>query len=182
MFYLFGLNLFLEFLLGLGLFISLFRPNHRLWPPPKKGSWQFWYIHFLTESSMGCFLIIGLIDYDSFLITNWLRPISSFFLIIPGLIIFLWAISTLRIETSLGIKGKLTTKGPYRYSRNPQYLGIIILLLGGMIFFNSVFAYITGFIGIFLFFFTSFVEESWLKEKYKEEYQKYCKKVPRFFF
>jgi hypothetical protein len=111
-FYLFALALILESLLGFGLITSLLYPKHRIWPPPKLGSWQYWYTHFLTESSIFCFLILGVLDWNSFFITHWIRFLFSFILIFPGLVIFWWGIHTLKLKTSLGIKEKLITTGP----------------------------------------------------------------------
>lgn len=57
----------------------------------------------------------------------------------------------LSINASLGLRGGLTTRGPYRYSRNPQYVGAALFFAGFMVAFNSLFAYITGTMGIALF-------------------------------
>jgi len=179
-FYVLGLTLILELLLAIGLLISLMYPKHRLWPPPKKGSWQYWYIHSITESSILCFLVLGFIDWNTFFLTHWARFAIAFSMMIPGTTIFLWALNTLKLKTSLGSRGKIITQGPYRYSRNPQYIGFALFLLGAIFFFNSLSATITGWIGIILFLFTPFVEESWLKDQFQEEYHNYCKKVPRF--
>ena len=103
--------------------------------------------------------------------------IFGLFLMTLGLFLFLWALKTLSLKTSLGLKGKLITNGPYKYSRNPQYLGFNVFLLGAVLFFNSYFVVITGLIGIILFFFAAITEESWLKEQFKEEYHIYCKTV-----
>ena len=97
-----------------------------------------------------------------------------------GAAVFLWALRTLTINTSLGLKGKLVTAGPYRYSRNPQYVGVILFFSGTILLYNSFYAFVTGIIGIIWFVLTPFIEESWLKEQFKEEYDEYRKKVPRF--
>ena len=179
-FALFGITLVIELLLGGGLIVSLLLPKYRLWPPPKKGSWQYWYIHISTESSISSYLILGFLDWNTFFLTHWLRFIFAYFFIAAGAAVFLWALRTLTINTSLGLKGKLNTLGPYRFSRNPQYVGIILFLLGTIILYNSFYAFVTGIIGIIWFLLTPFIEESWLKEQFKEEYDEYNKKVPRF--
>jgi len=97
-----------------------------------------------------------------------------------GAIVFFWTLRTLTLHTSLGLRGNLITEGPYRYSRNPQYLATVLVFSGALLFFNSFFASIVGVIGNLLFILTPFVEESWLQEQYREEYEDYCKKVPRF--
>ena len=177
---LFGITLVLKLLLGGGLIISLLVPKYRVWPPPQKGSWQYWYIHFSTESSIFCYLILGFLDWNTFFLTNCLRFFFASILMIPGAAIFLWALRTLTVNSSLGLKGKLITFGPYRYSRNPQYLGVILFFSGTTLFFNSFYALIIGVIGNIWFLLTPFVEEPWLREQFREEYDEYSQKVPRF--
>jgi protein-S-isoprenylcysteine O-methyltransferase Ste14 len=176
----FAITLVFELLLGIGLVLSLLNSKHRVWPTPRKGSWQYWYIHFLTESSLLCFFVLGFFDWNTFFLKHWLRVTIAIPLIAVGTIIFLWALRTLTLNTSLGSRGKLIKEGPYRYSRNPQYLGIFLFLSGSMLLFNSFYQYLTGIIGIVLFLLVAFVEETWLKEQYKEEYETYRKEVPRF--
>jgi protein-S-isoprenylcysteine O-methyltransferase Ste14 len=80
----------------------------------------------------------------------------------------------------LGLKEKLITVGSYKHLRNPQYLGLVLFFSGTILFFNSVYAFIIGFIGNVCFLLTPFVEEPWLREQFREDYDDYCKKVPRY--
>ena len=176
----FGVTLVFQLLLGVGLALSLLHQKRRVWPPPKKWSWQFWYIHFSTESSMLGFFALGFIDWNTFFLKHWLRFVFSPFLIIVGVIFFVWALLTLTVKTSLGSKGKLVTEGPYRYVRNPQYLGTVLFISGTVLLFNSLYQFITGTIGIIWFLLAAFAEEPWLRDQFKEEYAAYCKEVPRF--
>lgn len=176
----FGITLVFELLLGTALIVSLLYPKHRVWPPPKKGTWQYWYIHFSTESSMLCSFALGFFDWDTFFLKCWLRFVFAPFLIAVGAIIFLWALQTLTINASLGSKGKFVTDGPYKYSRNPQYLGTVLFSSGTLFLFNSVYQFVAGAIGIIWFLLAAFAEEAWLKDQFKEEYDAYRKKVPRF--
>ena len=178
----FGITLVFELLLGTALIVSLLDPKHRMWPPPRKGSWQYWYIHFSTESSMLCFFALGFLDWNTFFLNHWLRFAFAPPLITVGAMVFLWGLRTLTLQTSLGSDGKLIKEGPYQYTRNPQYLGTVLFLLGSMLLFNSFYQFVAGVIGIVLFLLAAFVEEAWLKEQYKEEYENYKKEVPRFLF
>jgi protein-S-isoprenylcysteine O-methyltransferase Ste14 len=165
-FILFGVTLFFEVLIGVGLLMSLVLPAHRIWPPPKKRSWQFVYMHLLTESSISLYFVLGFLDLNTFFFTHWIHFFFGSISTAVGALIFVWALGTLTIATSLGLKQRIVNKGPYTYSRNPQYIGIVLFLIETMLIFNS--------------FNASFVEEPWLKENFGEEYENYRKKVPRF--
>ena len=141
---------------------------------------EYWYVHFLTKGSIFCFLVVGFLDWNSFILTHWLRFVIASIVIAVGAIIFFWALRTLSLPTSLGLRGNLITQGPYRYSRNPQYMATVLFLSGALLVFNSFFASVIGVIGNLLFILTAFVEESWLQEQYGEEYEDYREKVPRF--
>ncbi|MEX2737936.1 MAG: isoprenylcysteine carboxylmethyltransferase family protein [Candidatus Wukongarchaeota archaeon] len=176
----FGITLVFELLLGTALIVSLLYPKYRVWPPPKKGAWQYWYIHFSTESTIFFFFVLGFLDWNTFFLRHWFRFVFAPLFIALGAIIFLWALRTLTINTSLGSKGKFVNDGPYRYSRNPQYLGTVLFFSGTMLLFNSLYQFVTGTIGIICFLLAAFAEETWLRDQFKEKYDAYCKKVPRF--
>jgi protein-S-isoprenylcysteine O-methyltransferase Ste14 len=91
-----------------------------------------------------------------------------------------WAIKTLSLHQSHGLKGKLVLTGPYKYTRNPQYIGIIFLIIGALFLFNSLLFLINGTLGIIIFLILPFAEEPWLEKQYGEKYNEYKKKVRRF--
>ncbi len=76
---------------------------------------------------------------------------------------------------------KLVISGLYRFSRNPMYVGVTLILIGEAIFFQSVQLLIYSLL-VFLAFniFTILVEEPRLKKDFGEEYNRYCKKVSRW--
>nr|HPN68070.1 isoprenylcysteine carboxylmethyltransferase family protein [Saprospiraceae bacterium] len=76
---------------------------------------------------------------------------------------------------------KLVHKGLYQYSRNPMYVGVIMILLGEVIFTQSIplLIYILIIFTIFNIFII-FFEEPRLKKDFQEEYIHYCKKVRRW--
>jgi len=75
---------------------------------------------------------------------------------------------------------KLFTHGLFRYSRNPNYLGMVVTLLGVSLILGSLISYIFPIIFFFLLYFTIFEEEKELEKKYGKKYLNYKKKVRRW--
>lgn len=76
---------------------------------------------------------------------------------------------------------KLVVSGLYRFSRNPMYIGVMLMLIGEAIFFSSTYLGIytaVVFIGFNLF--ISLHEEPRLKRDFGSEYQLYLKTVRRW--
>jgi protein-S-isoprenylcysteine O-methyltransferase Ste14 len=77
----------------------------------------------------------------------------------------------------------LVVRGPYRWTRNPMYVGVVGILTGEALFFQSfpllVYA-LFMFLGFHLFIIA--YEEPTLRRKFGESYQRYCKTAPRWFF
>ena len=76
---------------------------------------------------------------------------------------------------------KLVIKGPYKYSRNPMYIAVMIILIGEAIFFNSFNLWIyLSFVFLVFNLFIMLVEEPRLKKDFNEAYFQYCQKVRRW--
>lgn len=75
----------------------------------------------------------------------------------------------------------IVTKGPFKYTRNPMYLGYITMLIGTSILLGTFSPLIVIPI-IFLILHTQFVlrEEKWMEEWFGEPYLEYKKKTPRW--
>jgi protein-S-isoprenylcysteine O-methyltransferase Ste14 len=76
---------------------------------------------------------------------------------------------------------RLVVSGLYRYSRNPMYWGVIVILMGEAIFFQSLSLW-SYLVLIFICFngFIMFVEEPRLKRDFGGEYDEYCRRVGRW--
>ena len=85
------------------------------------------------------------------------------------------------LESSVEVQSELVTTGFYRFSRNPMYLGGIIILLGESILLGSI---ITFAAPVLFFLAVSMIvipkEEKDLETKFGEEYLKYKKTVRRW--
>ena len=78
---------------------------------------------------------------------------------------------------------ELIVDGIYKYSRNPQYLGMILIMLGNGLILNSS-KLIKIVLLIFLLFnmFIIFVEEKGMRRAFGEKYKKYCNKTGRWIY
>ena len=76
---------------------------------------------------------------------------------------------------------RLVTKGPYRFVRNPMYLGAALALGGAALFYMS--ALLLSYAGFFLLathLFVVFYEEPTLRSTFGAQYEAYCSKVGRW--
>jgi len=89
---------------------------------------------------------------------------------------------TKRLEFLIGTEPvKLVSKGLYRYSRNPMYLGVVGMVYGISIYFESISTLIYA-LGISIFFHLVivYIEEPHLKRKYGQEFESYLQETNRW--
>lgn len=139
-------------------------------------------------------IVAGLLPY--YILTsqaNDFIPESFKVIHILGILVFLFGLFImLTCIRSFAIEGKgtlspvdptkqLVTKGLYRYSRNPMYVGVLLILIGEAIFFQSAKLWRYALI-VFLVFnlFIILIEEPRLRKDFGKTYQSYCKKVRRW--
>ena len=155
-------------------------PDRRIWPPPDRYSWQ----HVL---SWACFFAVcGLntallfLDWNSWIFKSDLRFIIGIPMALLGGFLAVWGVVTLGVTNSSGLKGGFVPSGPYRFTRNPQYLGDNILFVGVSIIANSLLLWITHAMLILVFFMAPLAEERWLEDQYGQAYREYLRKIRRF--
>jgi len=75
----------------------------------------------------------------------------------------------------------LVTTGLFQYSRNPMYLGVILIFLGDLVFFETLvyLFYALGVWGLFHLF-VVYYEEPRLGREFGESYRNYTSRVPRW--
>ncbi len=91
-----------------------------------------------------------------------------------------WGVVTLGVRNISGLKDAFNTSGPYRFTRNPQYLGDLILFVGLSLIANSNHLWITHILLILVFVIKPLAEETWLEDQYGETYRSYKRDTVRF--
>ena len=139
-------------------------------------------------------LIAGLFPYlllrlegKTFLVNTWtIWQIAGIIAVFSGF--FIMVICILRFATEgkgtlspLDPTKKLVIKGFYKYSRNPMYVGVFLLLTGETIFWQSfILAGYAAIVFIGFNLFTILHEEPRLKRDFGTEYEQYSQKVRRW--
>ena len=170
-------------LIYLGLFILTIKmPDFRFWPPPGPRSWQFFASWFMASVVAVIFLILGMADFDSaFLPALRQRAPFTLVLFIPGGALGFWSFASFGLRSTIGLGDRLITGGPYQYTRNPQYLGDSLNIIGFMLLTNSWMVWVIGALGVALNLLAPHTEETWLEERFGESYLAYRNRVPRWF-
>lgn len=102
-----------------------------------------------------------------------------------GLWLMIWAASIFRKSgTGFQLEGggsALVTSGPFRFSRNPMYLGILIWLIGFAILLGSLVVFVIPVIIVLLAEFILIpIEERRMEQIFGEEYREYKGRVRRW--
>ena len=122
---------------------------------------------------------------DLILLPN--QNLISFIILLVGVLILINPIlKFIKSKTTIDpIKfkkvNKLITSGIYKYSRNPMYLGLLMIVISTSIFYLNIFSMLTPF--LFILWINKFQikrEEDFLTEKFGEEYLSYKKKTRRW--
>lgn len=114
-------------------------------------------------------------------VARWLGPAVS----LASFMLFLWAVYSMRAAGASIPTHKSTevivTRGPYRYSRNPIYLAMVLLQVGIGIWVNSLWFFLSAIISaILLWHGVISREEDYLTRKFGNDYARYKAQVRRW--
>ena len=135
---------------------------------------------FLFDISTIGIVVVGILDWGSLALPPWMQIVLGVPLSLGGIVFSLWSITILGPSSTYGNEGPLILRGPYRISRNPQYLGIIVALIGWSIVTSSGATILAVLVWIIPLVLVPFAEEPWLLQRHGSEYEEYLRKVPRF--
>ena len=76
---------------------------------------------------------------------------------------------------------KLVRRGLYRYTRNPMYLGVLTVIYGWSVLYESLRVGVYGLaVALCFYSFVVFFEEPILRKRFGTDYDQYCAEVPRW--
>lgn len=160
---------------------SITRPDRRFWPPPgARRSWRWWAVWIATVVAIVGTIGLAILDWNTFVFDHRGRYLVGGAAIAFGLGLADWGVRTLGSRTSSGQGGEFRVAGPYRWTRNPQYVGDMLATVGFAVVANSIEVWIAAAIGCACLVLTPFAEERWLAERYGAPYEAYRRRVPRF--
>lgn len=79
------------------------------------------------------------------------------------------------------IHNGLVTSGPYAYSRNPQYIGFTLFVVGMVLYWPTLITIPMAVVLCFAYYRLAINEERFNAKTYENQYSEYSSKVPRFF-
>lgn len=167
-------------LLVMLLILSIALPAHRIWPPPNgRASWQFWLVWTLVMLLIGGDVTVAVLDRG----TLGLR--AAYVTVGIGLIVLgnglaWWGVAVLGGRATTGRAGALATTGPYRFSRNPQYAGDVVIAIGVVLASDSALSLWPSLLAAVSAIAAPFAEEPWLRRRLGPDYEAYLHRVPRF--
>lgn len=130
-------------------------------------------------------------DFLDFFSINFPSSFSliGFIFLIPGFYLIIMANYTLlyvykfepKNREPYGKPNVLVTTGPYSFTRNPIYLGVLILIIGFFLLIHN-FLVLILWMAVYLLFRYKFIswEERYLYDTFGLEYTEYCEKTPRW--
>ncbi len=184
-----GIVFWVALVAGVGLDVALITTlvvkTIHIWPPPRRRTWEYRFVWTLFAVACVGFLVVGGIDAGSLGLTQWVGEAATItlgsMLVVGGTALASYAMVRLGLRGCLGLDAELVTDGPFAVSRNPGYVGDLILIAGYVLLTDSGLAGIVGGVGAVWFLLAPLAEEPWLAEQYGESYRRYRQRSPRFF-
>lgn len=111
------------------------------------------------------------------------RDIIAYGMFVLGLVISMVSLLYLGRSVRFGLpteKTVLKTKGLYRYSRNPIYVGFGFLTIASMLQTRNIFIIILGVFSLVVYHLIILSEESFLLTRFGKNYERYMQNVRRY--
>lgn len=172
-------NLLSQLALFAGALWSIAFPDRRVYPMMRRDGWwlAMWILFGFAFLTNPVFVVL---DWDSGSLASPLRFWIGAPVVLTGSALVLWAIATFGLNRTSGLPEGFLAEGPYRLSRNPQYVGDFLLFAGIAIIANSGAVAVTQLLMAFVLLLGPFAEEPWLEEVYGKPDLDDRRSVPRY--
>lgn len=161
------------------LVVTVVSSQWRFWPPGEK-SWKY-RLHWGCVAVFNVALVAtAVLDWNTWILPRPTTLVVGAVLALVGLAVFVVSVRSFERHETMGLAGDLHTTGPYARSRNPQYVGMIVGLVGFALLVNSLLVSVLVVLHVSWVLLLPFAEEPWLREEFGEEYRQYREEVPRF--
>lgn len=167
------------YMLGMLLW-SIVRPEKRIWPPDQATTAIKIRVWIFTTLIFASAFVLGVLDWDHFELPAWVRWAAGLVLIAIGNFVVWHGVHEIGLAATSGEATGLKTDGFYRWSRNPQYVADMVILIGWGVLSASVWALPVIVLGIAVLLIAPFAEEPWLNDKYGQVYREYARTVRRY--
>ncbi|WP_298861052.1 PEMT/PEM2 methyltransferase family protein [uncultured Sulfitobacter sp.] len=159
---------------------SIAFPERRIWPPKEATTGIKLRVWLATISIFIATFVLGIADWNSF---DWPAPARwtiGLGLMITGNVVVWMGVRKIGLGATSGEVAELKTDGLYRYSRNPQYVADMVILIGWAVLSASGWAACVATFGVIVLAAAPFAEEPWLEDVYGADYRTYKGKVRRY--
>mgnify|MGYP000497979800 CR=1 FL=1 len=175
----FIVNVTSQMVLLLGAIWCVAFPQRRIYPMSSRGPayfvmWALFYFVFITNFGL------ALTEFQVPSAADWHRLALGIPLCVVGFGLLAWGMRTLGLKNTSGLQNVFVTRGPYAFTRNPQYVGDFFLFAGVSVVADSELVTVTHMLTSLLFVVAPIIEEPWLAEQYGDAYLEFKLRVPRF--
>jgi protein-S-isoprenylcysteine O-methyltransferase Ste14 len=161
-----------------GIVLGTLLTDHEWWPPGDRT--PAYYVHWtLVGVFDAALLATAVLDFGAWGLP---APASVVGLVaaLLGTAVFVWGTRAMDSAETMGVTGDLYTDGPYAYSRNPQYVGMIVGVSGFALVVDSAFVAGLAAAHVGWVLLLPRAEEPHLRAAFGDAYDRYAARVPRF--
>lgn len=159
---------------------SIAYPEHRIWPPKKATKSIKIRVWAATIAIFLATFVLGISEWNSMGWPAAIRWGVGISLIVAGNLIVWAGVMKIGFAATSGEVAELKTDGLYRYSRNPQYMADMAILIGWAVLSASGWAAFIAAFGVLALAMAPFAEEPWLEENYGQQFRHYKNRVRRY--
>lgn len=159
---------------------SIAFPKRRIWPPKQATTSIKLRVWLATVSIFAATLVLGIANWNSFDWPVFVRWGIGPTLMVVGNVVVWMGVRKIGLGATSGEVAELKTDGLYRYSRNPQYVADMAILVGWAVLSASGWATFIAAFGVLVLAAAPFAEEPWLEDTYGADYRTYKAKVRRY--